>query len=134
MHPDFLKNRAISQEKKKKKPSGGKLKSHRKKRLYELGNLPTLTRIGERRLKLVRGKGGTIKPRLLKADKANVLNPKTKKYESVNIDDVLENPANRHYVRRDILTKGTIIKTKLGKARITSRPAQDGVINAVLVE
>ncbi len=125
---------AISQGRAGKKPSGGKLKSYRKKRLYELGNLPTLTRIGEKRLKLVRGKGGNVKIRLLKAEEANVFNPETKKYQVVKVDDVLENPANRHYVRRDILTKGTIIKTKLGKARITSRPAQDGVINAVLLK
>ncbi len=125
---------AISQGRAGKKPSGGKLKSYRKKRLYELGNLPTLTRIGEKRLKHVRGKGNNVKIRLLKAEEANVFNPETKKYQVVKVDDVLENPANRHYVRRDILTKGTIIKTKLGKARITSRPAQDGVINAVLLK
>ncbi len=46
---------------------------------------------------------------------------------------MLENAANRHYVRRDIITKGTIIQTKLGKARVTSRPAQDGTVNAVLI-
>ena len=46
---------------------------------------------------------------------------------------VVENPANRHYIRRNILTRGTIIKTEKGNARITSRPGQDGVVNAVLI-
>ena len=45
-----------------------------------------------------------------------------------------ENPANPNYVRRNLLTKGAIIKTELGNARILSRPGQDGTINAVLTE
>ncbi|HID05027.1 MAG TPA: hypothetical protein EYP20_04390, partial [Aigarchaeota archaeon] len=32
------------------------------------------------------------------------------------------------------ITKGTIIETELGKAVVTSRPGQDGVINAILLE
>ena len=47
--------------------------------------------------------------------------------------EVVENPANRHFVRRNIMTKGTVIETEKGKARITSRPGQDGTINAVLI-
>ncbi|MEK6848627.1 MAG: 30S ribosomal protein S8e, partial [Nanoarchaeota archaeon] len=42
-------------------------------------------------------------------------------------------PANRHFIRRNIMTKGSVIDTELGKARITSRPGQDGVVNAVLI-
>ena len=44
-----------------------------------------------------------------------------------------ENKANQHYVRRSILTKGAVIKTEIGDARITNRPGQDGVINARLL-
>jgi len=47
---------------------------------------------------------------------------------------VLENPANRHFVRRNILTKGTIIETVKGKAKITGRPGQEGMVNAVLIK
>jgi small subunit ribosomal protein S8e len=47
---------------------------------------------------------------------------------------VVENPANPHYVRRNILTKGAIVETEFGKARIISRPGQHGVINGVLVK
>ncbi len=52
----------------------------------------------------------------------------------VEIETVLENPANPNYVQRNILTKGAIISTEKGKAKITSRPGQDGVVNAVLIE
>jgi len=44
------------------------------------------------------------------------------------------NPANINYVRRNLLTKGAIITTDLGRARIVSRPGQDGVVNAVLIQ
>jgi small subunit ribosomal protein S8e len=45
----------------------------------------------------------------------------------------VENQANIHYVRRNIINKGAIIETNLGKARVTSRPGQTGTINAVLL-
>ena len=125
---------AITHRSSKKKPSGGKIKSNKKKKLFEIGNLPTLTRIGEKKIKTIRGKGGNTKTRLFKVENVNVLDIKTKKFQVVKIDDVLENPANRHYVRRDIVTKGTIIKTKLGNAKVTSRPAQDGTVNAILIK
>jgi small subunit ribosomal protein S8e len=48
--------------------------------------------------------------------------------------NVEANSANPNYVRRNLLTKGAILKTEIGRARITSRPGQDGVINAVLLE
>ena len=50
-----------------------------------------------------------------------------------DIETVELNGANRNYVRRNIITKGAIIQTTLGKAKVTNRPGQDGSINAVLV-
>ena len=59
--------------------------------------------------------------------------PEENKNVTAKIERVIGNPANRHFIRRNILTKGTIIKTDKGKAKITSRPGQDGVINAVKI-
>src|SRR5881396_3099319 len=47
---------------------------------------------------------------------------------------VIRNPANVDYQRRGVITKGAIVETELGQARVTSRPGQDGVINAILLE
>jgi small subunit ribosomal protein S8e len=55
------------------------------------------------------------------------------KTQKVKIIRVLENPANRDYERRGVITKGALIETELGRARVTSRPAQDAVINAFLI-
>ncbi|RLF82243.1 30S ribosomal protein S8e, partial [Thermococci archaeon] len=52
----------------------------------------------------------------------------------VKIISVVENPANRQYVRRNIVTKGAIVQTEIGKALVTSRPGQDGIVNAVLLK
>ena len=48
--------------------------------------------------------------------------------------NVVENSADPNYVRRNILTKGAIVETSIGRVRITSRPGMDGVISGVLVD
>jgi small subunit ribosomal protein S8e len=115
------------------KPSGGKKGSSRRTRRYELGGFPVLTTIGEREIKKERVYGGNYKIKLLKEKFANVLDPKTGKVQRVEILDVIKNPANVDYDRRKIITKGAIIRTKLGEAIVTSRPGQDGIINAKLI-
>jgi len=117
-----------------RKPTGGLIKIVRKKKKYELGSLPTHTRIGKEKKKIVRARGGNIKIRALSVEFANVLDPETKTVKKVKILDVIENKANPHFVRRGIITKGCIIKTEIGNARVTSRPSQDGIVNAVLVK
>ena len=74
-----------------------------------------------------------MKPRLLGATHANLSNPSTGKTEKAEILRVVKNPANVDYDRRGVITKGTIIETPLGTARVTSRPGQKGSVNAVLI-
>jgi small subunit ribosomal protein S8e len=117
-----------------KKHTGGKVKSHRRKRKFELGSNPLITKLDRERKKIVKTKGGGRKIKALAAQHANVYNPTTKKTKKVRITDIIENPANPHFVRRGIITKGTTIETELGVARVTSRPSQRGIVNAVLVK
>lgn len=116
-----------------RKPTGGLYKKFRGKKRFELGREPTLTKIGEQKVELIKTKGGGQKARVVVAKYANVLDPKTKKYSKAEIKIVTDCPANRHFVRRNIIVKGAIIETSLGKAVVTSRPGQDGTVNAVLV-
>jgi small subunit ribosomal protein S8e len=83
--------------------------------------------------KPIRTQGDNRKSRVLTTDIAYVVDPKTKKTTKTEIVTVVENSANVHYVRRNIMNKGAIINTKIGRAKITSRPGQTGVINAVLL-
>jgi small subunit ribosomal protein S8e len=117
---------------KKRKPSGGVKHTHRMKRRYEKGSFPTETTQGELKKKIDRRRGGNIKVRLQSVNQANVSNLSTGKTEKVEILRVVRNPANIDYNRRGVVTKGTVIETPLGMARVTSRPGQDGIVNAVL--
>jgi small subunit ribosomal protein S8e len=123
-----------SSERKKKK-SGGRRIVKKGKKKSELGSLPTLTTISEKeKIEGHSQKGGIKKIKVKKALYANVLDRETKKYSKVKLLTEKENPANRNYARRNILTKGSMVDTELGLIRVTSRPGQHGTINAVLVE
>ncbi|MGL4669193.1 MAG: 30S ribosomal protein S8e [Methanobacteriaceae archaeon] len=124
---------AIWQGRSKKKPSGGKTRLNRGKKKFELGRDPAETKLGEKRLRKIKTRGGNEKLRLAVDNKINVVNKESNKTESVAIDNVIENPANPHFVRRNIITKGAVVETSMGKVRVTSRPGQDGVLNGILL-
>jgi len=120
-----------------RKKTGKKLKPNRKKRKYEYGRYPILTRIATSNEEVryaIRTKGGGIKIKAKGVLYANVLNPETKEIKKVRILEVLENPSDRNLNRMKVITKNTKIKTELGIAVVTSRPGQDGVINAILLK
>ena len=117
-----------------RKPSGGLKGKHRKKRKYELGRPPVETRLrGKDKVKIVRVRGNNIKVKVKYAAHANVTDPKTGITKKARILRIVEVPANREYTRRNIIVKGAIIETEVGRAKVTSRPGQDGTINAVLI-
>jgi len=118
----------------RRKFSGGRYRPNRKKRKHELGHDFIPATVGEPILRPARSRGGHHKVRILAENMANVLDPATGKTKKVKIVTVKESPANPNYVQRNIMTKGAKVQTELGVARITSRPGQDGVLNAILVK
>lgn len=125
---------AIWQGKSLRRPSGARATQNKNKRNAEFGRDPAETKIGDRKVKKIRTKGGNEKIRLTNAEKINVVDPKTNKVQVTEILNVIENTANTHFVRRNIITKGAVVETSLGKVKVTSRPGQDGVVNGVMVE
>lgn len=117
----------------KKKPSGGRKRAYRRKRKFEQGSSPAETTLGEPKRKNKKGRGRTAKIKILAGKYAIVTNQKSGKTEKAEIMRVVRNPVNIDYDRRGVITKGAVIETSLGLARVTSRPGQDGMINAVLV-
>ena len=112
--------------------TGGRRRPKRKKRKHELGRTPAETEVGEPRVRVIDSRGNVEKRRALAIDTASVAaGGETVEAE---IEDVIENPANPNYVRRNIVTKGAVIETSEGRARVTSRPGQNGQVNAVLIE
>ena len=122
----------IHQGRSKRKATGAKLRSFRKKKKYEIGREAVETKVGEEKKKKVRVRGGNFKIKLQAVRYANVTDRGVTK--KVRVLGVEENPANLDFTRRQIITKGSIIQTDIGLAKVTSRPGQDGIINAVTVE
>lgn len=124
---------ALWQGNSKRGKTGRRIRYSRGKRKFEIGREAHLTTIGETKLKKLRTRGNNIKIRAKTANFAYIIDPKTNNTIKTEITSVVKNSANIHYVRRNIMNKGAIIETKLGKAKITSRPGQSGNINAVLI-
>ncbi len=116
-----------------RKATGGRLILARGKKKFETGREPVDTTIGNIRTKVVETFGGNSKVKILRGNMATIADPKTGKTKTVKIETVKDNKANLHYMRRNIITKGAVIKTELGEARVTNKPGQDGTINAVLL-
>jgi len=119
---------------KKRKKTGGKKRAYRTRRAYDKGRFPVETVLGETRRKTVSGRARISKNKIVRTDLVNLSNPETGLTERVAIQDVVRNPANPDYNRRGVITKGTIIRTEKGLAKIVSRPGQHGSLNAILIE
>ena len=123
---------AVRHDRSSTKKSGGKTRSYRKSKKYDLGNEFSSPKLGDKKVRAKEARGGNTKQVIRKDNTANL--SVDGEVKSVEIESVLENPANDNYVRRSLLTKGTVVRTSEGKARITSRPGQNGVVNAVPAE
>ncbi len=125
---------ARSQARSKRKYTGKKYKHFRKKRKRELERPPIKTVIGlVEKKKQQRVMGGNYKQKLFASTFINITDPNTNKTLKVKIFKFESNAASKDLNRRHILTKGAIIETELGKARITSRPGQHGLLNGILI-
>jgi small subunit ribosomal protein S8e len=110
--------------------SGKKYVPAKKKKQHELGRNPALTLIGKTRVKTKRGLGGNTKRQLLSDDVILVSDGKGKTLK-LNIESVESNPANINYTRRNIITKGSLVKTEKGMVQVTSRPGQIGKLQGI---
>ena len=124
---------ARSQARSKRKYTGKKYMSFRKKRKRELERPPIHTEMGPEKKKKQRIMGGNTKLKLFSSSYINVTDPSSNKTKKVKILKFESNAASKDLNRRHILTKGAIVETEIGKARVTSRPGQHGVLNGVLV-
>jgi len=117
-----------------RKPTGGLLNINRKKFKRDIGRDFLPVKIGPPKKKAIKAYGGNKKTVAMSVETANVMDPATNRVIKSKIKTVKENPANPHYVRMNIITKGAVIETDAGLARVTSRPGQHGVVNAVLIK
>lgn len=125
---------ARSQKRSRRKFTSKKYRHFRKKRKRELERPRINTIIGTGlKLKKQRVMGGNTKLKLFSTQFINVTDPSNNKTTKVKIMRFESNLASKDLNRRHILTKGAIVSTELGNARISSRPGQHGVLNGVLI-
>jgi len=117
---------ARNQLRSKRKVSGKKYIAGRKGRLSELGGDLALTHIGDTRVKVKRTMGGNSKKQLLSENVVMIANGS--EVIKGNIESVISNPANINFTRRNIITKGCVVKTDKGEVVITSRPGQSATL------
>ena len=114
-----------------RKYTGGRKIAMRSRRKYEIDRYPNEAIVGSNVKVKRRVRGDNNKIAFKTVEFANVSNPEEKKTTKSKILKVIKNTANKDYERRGVITKGTLIETELGLARVVSRPGQVGVINAI---
>ena len=115
-----------------RKASGGRYKKVKKRKLYAKKNQPRIVKLGEKKTKLMKVRGGNKKIVSLQQKEINLtINGKSKK---TLIKNVIQTPSNVFLARQNVLVKGAIVDTELGKAKITNRPSQEGIVQGILVE
>ena len=94
----------------KKRVSGGRMPIHKKKRKFEMGRQPAMTKLGKKKISVVRGRGGNLKYRAIKLDFGNY----TWQSESVSfksrIYDTVYNATNNELTRTKTLVKNAIVQ------------------------
>jgi len=92
-----------------RKRKGGQRKAIRKKRIFGMGRPASNTRLGVKRIRRVRTRNNGTKWRALRLNSGSYVWRTQCISKKVRIMSVLYNPANNEFVRRNLLTKGTII-------------------------
>jgi len=93
----------------KRRKTGGKRNPIHKKRKYELGRPAANTKIGTKRIHLVRCRGGNIKHRALRLDTGNFSWASEGCTRKTRVIDTVYNASNNELVRTKTLVKGAII-------------------------
>ncbi len=115
----------------KRKETGGRSRAHRGRRASEKDGYALEPLVGSPSSRVSRRRGGTISTGVVFSETANVSDSSGKVVKS-KILRVKSSPANRDYERRGVITKGSVLETEAGEAVVTSRPTDDGVVNAKL--
>ncbi|EMC95067.1 hypothetical protein BAUCODRAFT_157578 [Baudoinia panamericana UAMH 10762] len=94
----------------KRSATGGKRAYYRKKRAFEKGRQAANTRIGNKRIHLVRTRGGNRKFRALRLDSGNFSWGSEGISRKVRVIVVAYHPSNNELVRTNTLTKAAVVQ------------------------
>jgi small subunit ribosomal protein S8e len=117
-----------------RKFTGGRKVAMRGRRKFEIDRYPNEAIVGNKDIVTRRVRGNNIKTAFKTTEFANVADQVSKKVMKSKILRVIKNSANKDYERRGVISKGALLETEAGTARVVSRPGQDGTVNAILVK
>merc|ERR1712080_462176 len=83
---------------------------HQKKRKFEMGRPPAMTKLGAKRVRTVRCRGGNVKYRALRIDNGNYSWGSENCTRKVRILDVVYNATSNELVRTKTLLKNAIVQ------------------------
>merc|ERR1711907_599575 len=94
----------------KRRKTGGKLTPWRMNRKFELGRPSAMTKIGQKRIRTVRCRGGNLKYRALRLDTGNFSWATESVTRKTRILNVVYNSTNNKLVRTNTLVKSGIVQ------------------------
>ena len=97
----------------KRRHTGGKRKSIRKKRKFMMARPPSHTKIGPKRIHVVRCRGGNLKFRAMRLDNGNFSWGSEAVSRKTRILDVVYNASNNELVRTKTLVKNAIVTVSI---------------------
>ena len=101
----------------KRRATGGRMPIHKKKRNFEMGRVPSMTKIGNKRVIFVKGRGGNIKTRALKNDHGNFSWGSEAISCRTRVMDTVYNATNNELVRTKTLVKNAVVFIDAGPFR-----------------
>ncbi|KGO38815.1 protein of unknown function DUF2470 [Penicillium expansum] len=109
--PPSIANMGISRDSRHKRSATGAKRAHyRKKRAFEKGRQPANTRIGTKRIHLVRTRGGNQKFRGLRLESGNFSWGSEGISRKTRVIGVSFHPSNNELVRTNTLTKSAVVQ------------------------
>merc|ERR1740123_1845671 len=94
----------------KRRATGGRMPVHKKKRQFEMGCMPTMTKLGPKKVTEVRSRGGNQKHRALRIDNGVFSWGSESVSRKSRVIDVVYNATNNELVRTKTLVKNCIVK------------------------
>ena len=93
----------------KRRATGGRMPIHKKKRKFEMGRVPTMTKLGQAKTINIRGRGNNLKRRALRRDSGNFSWGSEAMTAKTRILDTVYNATNNELVRTKTLVKNAIV-------------------------
>jgi small subunit ribosomal protein S8e len=93
----------------KRRATGGRMPVHQKKRKFEMGRQSAMTKLGAKRVRPVRGRGGNYKYRALRIDAGNFSWGSEALTRKTRVLDVIYNATNNELVRTKTIVKNCIV-------------------------